>query len=150
MRVAHFGSHTFVPIGWICKKQTAVSHSSTEADTIAVDAGLRLEGLPLLSMWDTVTDELEPPVGSSALHNKPKKTESLMAAKRMTDIIYFVSPKARISSQRASLFVSEDNDAVIKMTTKRPEPDHMASLPDVVSHFLYSVRHRCPKCFRSS
>ena len=25
-----FGSHTFVPISWMCKKQTSVSHSSTE------------------------------------------------------------------------------------------------------------------------
>ena len=25
-----FGSHTFVPVSWMCKKQTAVSHSSTE------------------------------------------------------------------------------------------------------------------------
>ena len=24
-----FGSHTFVPMSWMCKKQTAVSHSST-------------------------------------------------------------------------------------------------------------------------
>ena len=113
------GSHSFVPIGWIRKKQTAVSHSSTEADTIASDSGLRLEGLPLLSMWDTVTDVLELLVGSSPMHNKPKKTESLMAEKRMTDSIYFVSPNARISSQRASLFVSEDDDAVIKMITKK-------------------------------
>ena len=27
-----FGSHTFVPISWMCKKQTAVSHSSTESE----------------------------------------------------------------------------------------------------------------------
>ena len=27
-----FGSHTFVPISWMCKKQTSVSHSSTEAE----------------------------------------------------------------------------------------------------------------------
>ena len=26
-----FGSHTFVPISWMCKKQTSVSHSSTES-----------------------------------------------------------------------------------------------------------------------
>ena len=26
-----FGSHTFVPISWMCKTQTSVSHSSTEA-----------------------------------------------------------------------------------------------------------------------
>ena len=27
-----FGSHTFVPISWMCKKQTSVSHSSTESE----------------------------------------------------------------------------------------------------------------------
>ena len=26
------GSHTFVPISWMCKKQTSVSHSSTESE----------------------------------------------------------------------------------------------------------------------
>ena len=40
-----FGSHTFVPVSWMCKKQTAVSHSSTEFEIISVDAGLRLDGL---------------------------------------------------------------------------------------------------------
>ena len=29
-----FGSHTFVPISWMCKKQTSVSHSSTESAII--------------------------------------------------------------------------------------------------------------------
>ena len=28
------GSHTFVPISWMCKKQTSVSHSSTESEII--------------------------------------------------------------------------------------------------------------------
>ena len=28
------GSHTFVPTSWMCKKQTSVSHSSTEAEII--------------------------------------------------------------------------------------------------------------------
>ena len=36
------GSHTFVPISWMCKKQTAVSHSSTESEIISLDTGLRL------------------------------------------------------------------------------------------------------------
>ena len=30
-----FGSHTFVPISWMCKKQTAVSHSSTESEIMS-------------------------------------------------------------------------------------------------------------------
>ena len=39
-----FGSHTFVPISWTCKKQTAVSQCSTESDIISLDTGLRLDG----------------------------------------------------------------------------------------------------------
>ena len=42
-----FGSHTFVPISWMCKKQTSISHSSTEAEIISLDAGLRMDGIPL-------------------------------------------------------------------------------------------------------
>ena len=38
----------FVPISWMCKKQTAVSHSSTESEIISLDTGLRLDGLPAL------------------------------------------------------------------------------------------------------
>ena len=47
-----FGRHTFVPISWMCKKQTAVSHSSTESEIISVDTGLRLDGWPALELWD--------------------------------------------------------------------------------------------------
>ena len=46
-----FGSETFVPIRWMCKKQTSVSHSSTEAEIISLDAGLRLDGIPALDLW---------------------------------------------------------------------------------------------------
>ena len=53
-----FGSHTFVPISWMCKKQTAVSHSSTESEIISLDAGLRLDGLPALELWDLIVSVL--------------------------------------------------------------------------------------------
>ena len=43
-----FGGHTFVPKSWMCKKQTSVSHSSTESEIISLDAGLRLDGIPAL------------------------------------------------------------------------------------------------------
>ena len=39
-----FGSHTFVPVSWMCEKQTSASHSSTESEIISLDAGLRLDG----------------------------------------------------------------------------------------------------------
>ena len=49
-----FGSHTFVPICWMCKKQTSVSHSSTEAEITSLDAGLRMDGVPALDLGDSV------------------------------------------------------------------------------------------------
>ena len=76
-----FGSHTFVPISWMCKKQTAVSHSSTESEIISLDTGLRLDGLPALELWDLivsvvgnisrVSDRSGQPVnGKNKSHNK--------------------------------------------------------------------------------
>ena len=50
-----FGSHTFVPQSWMCKKQTSVSHSSTESEIISLDTGLRLDGIPALDLWDRET-----------------------------------------------------------------------------------------------
>ena len=38
----------------MCKKQTAVSHSSTESEIISLDTGLRLDGLPALELWDLI------------------------------------------------------------------------------------------------
>ena len=52
------GSHTFVPISWMCKKQTSVSHCSTESELISSDAGLRLDGIPALDSWDLIVSVL--------------------------------------------------------------------------------------------
>ena len=49
-----FGRHTFVPISWMCQKQTSVSHSSTESEIISLDAVLRLDGIPVLDLWDLI------------------------------------------------------------------------------------------------
>ena len=48
------GSHTLVPISWMCKKQTSVSHSSTESEIISLDARVRLDGIPALDLWDLI------------------------------------------------------------------------------------------------
>ena len=53
-----FGSRTFVPVSWMCKKQTAVSHSSTESENISLDTGLRLDGLLALELWDLIVSVL--------------------------------------------------------------------------------------------
>ena len=41
-------SHTFVPISWMCKKQTSVSHSSTESEIISLEVALTMDGIPAL------------------------------------------------------------------------------------------------------
>ena len=40
----------------MCKKQTAVSHSSTEVEIISLDAGLRMDGIPALDLWGSVIE----------------------------------------------------------------------------------------------
>ena len=76
-----FGSHTFVPISWMCKKQTAVSHNSTESEIISLDTGRRLDGLPALELWDLIVSVLgnisrisdrsgKPVNGKNKSHNK--------------------------------------------------------------------------------
>ena len=75
-----FGSHTSVPTSWMCKKQTAVSHSSTESQIISLDTGLRLDGLPALELWDLIvsvlgnvsriSDRTEKPVNGEDKHHK--------------------------------------------------------------------------------
>ena len=44
-----FGSHTFVPISWMCKKQTFLSHSSTESEIFSLDAGLGMDSIQRLT-----------------------------------------------------------------------------------------------------
>ena len=51
-----FGSHAFGPISWMCKKQTSVSFSSTEAESISLDACLRMDGIRALNLWDLVIE----------------------------------------------------------------------------------------------
>ena len=68
-----FGSQTFVPISWMCKKQTSVSHSSTEAEVISLDAGLRMDGIPALDLWEFVIEVFHSPPNQI---NKSKDQES--------------------------------------------------------------------------
>ena len=40
----------------MCKKQTSVSHCSAEAEISSLDAGLRMDGIPALDLWDLVAE----------------------------------------------------------------------------------------------
>ena len=39
-----FAANMFLPLSWMCKKQTAVSHSGAESEIDSLDAGFRMDG----------------------------------------------------------------------------------------------------------
>ena len=49
--------HLFLFVGCV-GGQTSVSHSSTESEIISLDAGLRLDGIPALDLWDLIVSVL--------------------------------------------------------------------------------------------
>ena len=117
-----FGSHTFVPISWMCKKQTSVSHSSTESEIISLDVGLRMDGKPALDLWHLIV---------TVLHGKTNQSKqvhgdlsaSLTRKKipgKIDDLngVDFVSSNGTSCNKEAMLYILEDNEAVMKMIIK--------------------------------
>ena len=120
-----FGSHTFVPISWMCKKQTSVSHSSAESEIISLDAGLRLDGTPALDLRDLIVlvlgnttqnrDRTERPVVCPHTNHGRKQSRRMI---NDLDNVDFVLSNVQSSHQEALLYVFEDSEAVIKMIIK--------------------------------
>ena len=46
------GPRSCFPLAGISRKQGAVSHSTPEAEIVAADVAVRLEGIPALPLWD--------------------------------------------------------------------------------------------------
>ena len=135
-----FGSQTFVPISWMCKKQTAVSHSSKEYEIISLDTGLRLDGLPALELWDPIVSVLGNVSRVSDRSGQPVnvKNKSYNKIDAVHDID-FVPPNVQSARQEALLYVFEDNEAVIKMIIKGRSPTmrHVSRTPRVALDWLF-------------
>ena len=69
-----FGSRTFVPVSWICKKQTSVSHSSTESESFL----WMVDNVWTVDLWDVVIEVLR----SS---NSTKNTNQCRSKKRFAE-----------------------------------------------------------------
>ena len=100
-----FGSQTFVPISWMCKKQTAVLHSS-EPEVISFHAGLCMDGIHRLDLWD-----------SDLLQCKHSVKHVPMEARRKISVreklITFLETQ-NFFRHNALLYIFEDSEAVIK------------------------------------
>ena len=127
----------------MCKKQTAVSHSSTESEIFSLDTGLRLDGLPALELWDLVvsvhrnishiSDRTGKPVNGEDKHHKSHNKIDAMKD------IDSVPSNVQSARQEVLLYVFEDNEAVIKMIMKGRSPTmrHVSRTHKVALDWLF-------------
>ena len=135
----------------MCKKQTSVSHSSTESEIISLDTGLRLDGLPALELWDLivsvfgnishVSDITVKPVNGEDKHHKSHNKIDAMKD------IDSVPSNVQSASHGALLYVFEDNEAVIKMIMKGRSPTmrHVSRTHRVALDWLFDRINLDPK-----
>ena len=95
-----FGSHTFVPISWMCKRQTAVSHSSTESEIISLDAGLRLDGLPALELWDLIVSVFGSMTQTTGRTVRPVDTERSQKSQGKINVLNIDCVPSNVQSSR--------------------------------------------------
>ena len=151
---AFFGSHTFVPISWLCTKQTSVSHSSTESEIISLDAGLRLDEIPALDLWDLIVsvlgnttqnhDRTAQPVVNCDKNHLQGQSRGMFNVLHNVDL---VPSNVHFSHQEALLYVFEDNEAVIKMIIngRSPTMRHVSRTHKVALDWLFDRTNLDPK-----
>ena len=130
-------ANTFVPIAWLCKKQGAISPSSSEAEVIALDATLRMEGIPCLTLWSKVLDVFTGSSQPDPSYSKPKaRTAGDMS---LTALVDYVPTNVKAPNTHARILILEDNDAVIKMCIKGRSPNmrHVARTHRVDLDWLF-------------
>ena len=155
-----FGSRTFVPVRWMCKQQTSVSHSATESEIISLDAGLRVDGLIALDLWDMVIEVLrstnntvQPKQNSiqetgATLHSKTKtqNVKRRQTVEQLNDVEY-VRTNTLSSQNESQLYTFEDNEAVIEMIIKGGSPTmrHVSRTHRVALDWLFDRINLVPK-----
>ena len=97
------GSQTFVPISWMCKKQTSVSHSPTQADLVPLDAGFRMDGIPALDLWDLVIEVFH----SSPNQSKKTKDQARGDSSRNTTSNKHTRNQTKVPTKHNNLELSE-------------------------------------------
>ena len=112
-------------------------NSASEAETISHDAGLRMDGISALDLWDLVTEVFHSPPNQTnktrylreLQRNLLQRTTPNMRSQIPTKCINLdlandgpVSSNVKRSGSSAMLYVFEDNEAAIKMIIKGRSP----------------------------
>jgi hypothetical protein len=117
------GPNTFAPVTASCKKQTCVSHSSTESEIVAAEQGIRTEGLQALAFWELVTELLRTDQPDNKAETQAKTTKAIPTAMELNPYSEAFNPgKYFAYTQKVKrttvLIIAEDNEAVIKIIKK--------------------------------
>ena len=143
-----FGSLTFVPISWMCKKQTAVSHSSTESEIISLDDGLRLDGILALDLWDLIVSVFGSVIQTSDGTGRPVDIERNQKSHGKINVLKNIdSVPSNVQSSRQEALLYVDNEAVIKMIIKGRSPTmrHVPRTHRVALDWLFDRINSDPK-----
>ena len=133
----------------MCNKQTRVSHSSTEAEIISLDAGLRMDGIPALDLEDLILEVSQSDSNRKQKLKLERRNPSFYRAsekkQRNTQIslelshVDFVPSNAKCSHEGTKFYIFEDNEAVIKMFMKGRSPNlrHVSRTHRVALDWLF-------------
>ena len=144
------------------KKQISVSHSSTESEIISLDAGLRMDGLLALDVWDVVIEVLRSsnstkspehkPAAGNCLRDPESDRTSKPKQKGNRDVdqlshVDHVTTNTQSSQGEFQLNIFEDNEAVIKMVIKGRSPilRHVSRTHRVAPDWLFDRINFDPK-----
>ena len=103
----------------------AVSHSSTESEIISLDAGLRMEGIPALDLWDLVIEVFhsfsvlrrkskDTMQGNLKCNKPPRKHTKFQTKTQIQYIDLELSNVDNVSSNVKMLYIFEDDEAVME------------------------------------
>ena len=110
-----------------------------------------MEGLPALSLWDLIIKVFSP-AHAKKRSNVPSQSPNEISNDNLYEIfgsVDYVPPSLPITYGAASLFLMEDNDAVIKMVVKQrcPKLRHVARTHRVDLDWLFDRISNDPGCY---
>ena len=71
----------------MCKKQTSVSHSPTESEITSLNAGLRLDGIPAVDLWDLIVSVLGNMTQTHERRGRPVMTDKSQKSQGRTNVL---------------------------------------------------------------
>ena len=140
--LAIVGPNTFAPITASCKKQTCVSHSSTESEIVAAEQAIRTEGLQALAFWELATELLRTDRPDEKVETQsaiPNAIELDPYSERYDPGKFFAYTRKK--NHTTVLVIAEDNEAVIKIIAKARSMAlrHLPRTHRIDVHWLFEV-----------